>query len=173
MALLACAYGDALGLPTEGLYNGRGRLMFPNPDRFYLVGAYGSTSDDYDHACMTVEAYYASNGEPALFQLELAKRLKWWAACIPGGMGLATLRSSIKLWLGFPPSKSGVFSAGNGPAMRSHILGVLATDMDHLKELVRVSTQLSHTDPKALTGALVVAVASRCSALGITDGLPS
>ena len=171
MSLIACSYGDALGLPTEGLYNGRGRLMFPNPDRFYLLGHYGSTSDDYDHACMTVEAFLVANGNVTHFQKELAERIKWWSLCIPGGIGLATLRSSIKLWLRCSPTKSGVFSAGNGPAMRSHILGTLATDMEHLKNLVCASTQISHTDPKALNGALVVAIASRCSSLGITTGI--
>jgi ADP-ribosylglycohydrolase len=33
----------------------------------------------------------------------------------------ATARSILKLWLGFSPQKSGVFSAGNGPAMREWV----------------------------------------------------
>lgn len=37
-------------------------------------------------------------------------------------MGLATFKSIIKLWLGFSPAKIGIFSAGNGPSIRSALI---------------------------------------------------
>lgn len=163
-ALAGCAIGDAIGLHREGLSARRATRMFPNPDRYYFLGKWGTTSDDYDHAFMTAEALCAAGNDVDIFARELAKRIKVWAACIPGGIGLATLKSAIKLWCGVSPQRSGVFSAGNGPAMRSHILGAFFDDIPTLVDFVRASTVLSHTDPKAFTGALVIAIASRHSA---------
>jgi len=83
---------------------------------------------------------------------------------MPAGVGFATLRAILKLWIGFPGTRSGVFSAGNGPAMRSAILGVCYGDQpDTLCELVSASTRLTHTDPKAECGALAVALAAYCA----------
>ena len=162
-SLVGCACGDALGLHREGLSAWRANRIFPDPDRYSFIGRWGTTSDDYDHACMAMEAIAASGGDASFFARELANRTRLWAACIPGGIGLATLRSSLKLWLGYGPDRSGVFSAGNGPAMRSHILGVAIDDLDQLAAFVRASTRISHTDPKALTGAMIIALASRHS----------
>ncbi len=83
---------------------------------------------------------------------------------MPAGIGYGTLRAILKLWLGFTLDRSGVFSAGNGPTMRSAILGVCyGDDPEKLRELVRASTRLTHTDPKAEFGALAVAIASYLS----------
>jgi ADP-ribosylglycohydrolase len=69
------------------------------------------------------------------------------------------------LWLGLSPEKSGVFSAGNGPAMRAAILGVShGGESEKLKALVRSATVITHTDPKAYYGALAVALAAHLAA---------
>jgi hypothetical protein len=44
----------------------------------------------------------------------LARRLRGWLAAMPAAVGFGTLRAILKLWMGFPPSRSGVRSAGNG-----------------------------------------------------------
>src|SRR5262249_31575369 len=70
----------------------------------------------------------------------------------------ATLRSILKLWLGFSPTKSGVYSAGNGAAMRSAVIGAYFSDnSEAINAYVRAATCLTHTDPRALIGALAVA----------------
>jgi ADP-ribosyl-[dinitrogen reductase] hydrolase len=51
----------------------------------------------------------------------------------------------------------------NGPAMRSPILGVAIDDLEQLRSFVRVSTRITHTDPKAEWGALAVALAARAA----------
>lgn len=86
---------------------------------------------------------------------------------LPAGVGLATLRSTLRLWCGIPPRKSGVFSAGNGPAMRSPLLGVIFAGNDAaLKEHVLRSTRITHSDPLAFHGALAVALATAQSVGG-------
>jgi ADP-ribosyl-[dinitrogen reductase] hydrolase len=119
---------------------------------------------------MIGQALLASRGEPAEFQRALARRLRWWLLGLPAGVGLATLRAAVKLWLGFPPNRSGVCSAGNGPAMRSAILGVCAgDDHDRLREWVRTSSRLTHTDPRAEGGALIVALSANYAATHGSD----
>lgn len=156
------AVGDALGLPYEGLSRQRAARMWGPPTRHRFLPGMGMISDDTEHSCMTLQAWLASSGESRRFQNELARRLKWWFLRLPAGIGLATARSMFKLWLGSPPSRSGVFSAGNGPAMRAAILGVVVP-ADQLLEFVTASSQITHTDPRANWGALTVALAARFS----------
>ncbi len=123
-------------------------------------------SDDTEHTCMVAQALCASPTNTDLFARQLGRRLRWWLAGLPAGIGSATLRATLKLWIGFSPSRSGVFSAGNGPAMRSPILGAAIDDIDRLRQFVRASTQLTHTDPKAFYGAFAVAMAAWCAKRG-------
>ena len=88
-----------------------------------------------------------------------------YVVSLPAGVGLATARAVLKLWLGFSPRRSGVYSAGNGPAMRSPVLGVCFGDRpEPLRALVRACTRVTHRDPKAEHGALAVALAAHLSA---------
>ncbi len=166
--LIGTAIGDSMGLPYEGLSaRRRERLFGAAIDRQRLVLGRGMASDDTEHSCMVAQALFASGGDVDKFSRSLAWRLRFWFLGLPAGIGKATLFSIIKLWLGFPPSRSGVYSAGNGPAMRSAIIGVLYFDEpEKMRALVRACTRLTHTDPKAEAGALAVAVAAGCAARG-------
>lgn len=159
--LLGMAVGDAIGLPREGLTRRRALRMYGGrPLKHRFIGGRGMISDDTEHACMVAQAWLASNGDARNFARSLAWRLRFWLLGLPAGIGFATLRGICKLWLGFAPDKSGVYSAGNGPAMRSPVLGVCAgDDPEKLAEFVRASTLLTHTDPRATEGAMAVALA--------------
>lgn len=164
-ALIGAAVGDALGLPREGLSRRRAQRMFGAPPlRHRFVLGRGMISDDTEHAFMTAQALLASGGCTDAFARSLAWRLRGWLLGVPAGVGLGTLRAIVKLWLGFGPASSGVFSAGNGPAMRAPILGVWAAarelPLNLLGDLVRASTRITHSDPRAEEGALVVALAT-------------
>ncbi len=162
--LVGTAVGDALGLPYEGLSPRRARRMLGAPDRYRLVFGRGLVSDDTEHACMTAQALIVSGGDVARFRRGLAWRLRWWMCGLPAGIGFATLRAIIKLWLGFPSTHSGVYSAGNGPAMRAGILGAAIEDMASMREFVAASTRITHRDPKAEFGAFAIALAARMAA---------
>ncbi len=171
-ALIACllgtAVGDALGLPGEGLSRRRLARVFPDMTRMHFLGHRGMVSDDTEHACLVAQALIETAGEPEAFARALARRLRLWLLGGPAGVGWATLRAILKLWAGFAPEKSGVWSAGNGPAMRSALLGVCCgSDIVRLQALVRASSRLTHTDPRAEAGALAVAVAA-----SLASGLP-
>lgn len=162
-ALWGSAVGDALGLPYEGLTPKRAERLLGAPDRHRFLLGRGMISDDTEHLTMTAQALCASPASPEEFAWHLAWKLRWWLACVPAGIGLATLRAILKLWIGWPLQSSGVQSAGNGPAMRSTLLGAGTEDLPSLRNWVLASTRLTHTDPKAFYGALAVAVAAWCA----------
>ena len=144
-SLLGTALGDAAGLPCEGMTRARTARFYP---RAFLFGR-NMTSDDTEHACIAAQALIASAGEEKAFERRMVSGLRWWVASLPAGVGWTTLRACVKLCAGVAPERSGVFSAGAGPAMRSTIIGAAVEDLQRMRRLVRVSTRLTHTDPKA------------------------
>src|SRR5689334_13508411 len=161
-AILGTAVADALGLPREGLSRRRAQRLFGNAPlgHRFLFGR-GMVSDDTEHTCLVGQALLRAPDDPDAFARSLAWRLRLWLLGLPAGTGWATLRAVGKLWLGFPPSRRGVGSAGNGPAMRAALLGTcLGHDRDRLRAYVRASTRLTHTDPRAERGAFLVALAA-------------
>ena len=165
--ILGTAVGDALGLACEGLSKRRQARWFPTLDGYHLLFGKGLCSDDTEHTCMLAQSILVSGGDGERFARDFAWRLRWWLAGLPAGIGLATLRSLVKLWLFVPRAWQGVNSAGNGPAMRSALIGVCFTD-DEAKLLAinRIAVRMTHTDPKAECGALAVALAARDSVCG-------
>lgn len=159
--ILGAAVGDAAGLRREGLSRRRAQRLYGARDvRPELICGHGYCSDDTEHTLLVAYSLARGGCDPASFERELARQLKRWIATAPVGVGLATLKACVKLLLGFGPARSGVSSAGNGPAMRSALLGVVATSREHLVELNRRSTRLTHTDARAEEGSLLVARAA-------------
>ena len=114
--LLGTAVGDALGLPAEGLSPRRRRRLFPGPWRHrwcWAVDCRATTPSMPSSLCS--RCWNVPTTRPR-FSGDWPG-LTWWFASLPAGIRRATARACIKLWLGFPPTRSGVFSAGNGPAM--------------------------------------------------------
>ena len=160
-SLLGTAIGDSIGLPYEGLSRRRAERLLGPPDRHRFFFGRGMVSDDTEHTCMVAQSLIASGGDPDTFARRLAWGFRLWMLALPAGIGFATLRSIAKLWLGVGPEKSGVYSAGNGPAMRAAIIGAAVDDATKLTRLVRSSTRITHTDPRAESGALAVALAAQ------------
>lgn len=159
--LLGTAAGDAIGLPFEGMSPRRIAKFGIPPLRHRLLFGNGMISDDSEHACMVAQCLISSGKNPQRFASHLAWRMRWWVAALPAGIGLGTLRAMIKLWLGFNANHSGVFTAGNGPMMRSGIIGVAcADDINRMQELVTISTRITHTDPRADRAAFIIAWAA-------------
>ncbi len=80
-------------------------------------------SDDTDHTVFVAQSLLAHPDSPERFAGRLAWCLRLWLLTLPAGVGFATLRSILRLWIGMSPSRSGVYSAGNGPAMRAAPIG--------------------------------------------------
>lgn len=156
--LIGTAIGDALGLPAEGLSRRRVQRLYQGNWRHRLVFGRGMISDDTEHTAFVAQSLLRYPDSPERFARRLGWYLRGWLLSLPAGIGFATLRAILKLWLGFPPNHSGVYSAGNGPAMRVAAIGAFfAHHPQRRAAYVAVSTRITHTDPKALTGATAIA----------------
>lgn len=169
-AVLGTALGDSLGLPSEGMSRRRIRKRWRGPLKQRLIGNYGMLSDDTEHTVMVLQSLMRHAGDPEAFQKCLAGKLRWWLACLPAGVGLATAKSILKLWIGFRPGRNGVRSAGNGPVMRAPVIGAFfAHDPGNRRAFIERSTELTHTDPRALEAAWMAGEAAAFAAKGEQD----
>jgi ADP-ribosyl-[dinitrogen reductase] hydrolase len=162
-ALLGTALGDALGLPYEGMSAAQVAARGGALDRFALWGRTGFVSDDTEQSALLVESVVGANGDVALSVQRFRAALLGWFLRLPFGIGLGTLRACLRIALGY--EQSGVRSAGNGAAMRSAALGVLfADDEARRRAAARELAGVTHSDPRAVEGALYVAeLASLCT----------
>ena len=164
-SMLGTAVGDALGLACEGLSPRRQVKLFPRLDHYGFLCGRGMVSDDTEHTVMLAQALIASGGDEVAFTRDFAWRLRGWLVALPAGVGLATARAIARLLLLVPPHRSGIASAGNGPAMRAAVLGVAyGDDPAKLKSLNRIAARITHRDDRAEHGALTVALAAHLSA---------
>lgn len=155
--ILGTTVGDALGLPAEGLSRDAIKYRWPGQWKHRFFFGHGMYSDDTEHTIMIAQSLIEHPTDVFAFSRSFAQRLRLWILLFPAGVGLATMKASFKLWIGFSPKRSGVFSAGNGPAMRSAIIGAYFFNNPILrKQYVDASTQMTHTDPKANIAAQAV-----------------
>jgi ADP-ribosyl-[dinitrogen reductase] hydrolase len=156
--LLGTAIGDSVGLPAESISRRRNKRLFREKWHQGLIFGYGMISDDTEHTIFVAQCLITCGDSEKIFLKRLSWCLKFWLLSLPAGVGLATLKSIIRLWLGFSPLKSGIYSAGNGAAMRSSIIGAyFADNLPKLDVFVTLSTKITHSDPRALIGAKAIA----------------
>jgi len=156
--LLGTAVADAIGLPTEGMKPEKIRNLgwACNLKHRFFFGK-GMWSDDTEQSIMLTQALLHSQGDLERFTRSFAWELRWWMLGLPAATGLATARAIIKLWLGFPSTKSGVWSAGNGSAMRTApIAAYFHYDREKQRSFAVAQTKITHSDPKAIWGTLAV-----------------
>jgi ADP-ribosyl-[dinitrogen reductase] hydrolase len=156
--LSGVAVGDSLGLPAEGLSRRRVQKFFRGKWHQRFLFGRGMISDDTEHTVFVAQCLLKHPDSVSEFRRLLAWKFRIWFLGLPAGIGFATLRSILKLWIGVSPEKSGVYSAGNGPAMRAAIIGAyFAQSPERIDSYIQASTLLTHTDPRALTGASAIA----------------
>ena len=156
--LLGTAVGDALGLPSEGLTADQIRRRWKGQWTMRFIFGRGMVSDDTEHTLMVAQALLSHPGDVAAFQRTLSWKFRWWFIALPGGVGLATAKACLKLWIGFSAGKCAVKSAGSGPPMRSAVLGAyFADEPERRREFVLASSRLTHRGWQAETAALAVA----------------
>lgn len=159
--ILGTAVGDALGLAAEGIDRDRLARMYPDYAGYHFLFGRGMISDDTEHTIMTAQAMTSAGDDVDKFIHDFARGLRLWLLAFPAGIGKATLKACARLMLGYSGHESGVYSAGNGPAMRSAIIGVChGANREKMRNFVRASTRVTHVDPKAEYGALAVALAA-------------
>ncbi|MBV8878412.1 MAG: ADP-ribosylglycohydrolase family protein [Planctomycetaceae bacterium] len=155
-ALLGTAVGDALGLPCEGMSAARIARRFGRLDRFRLLGRTGYVSDDTEQSALVAQSLAKFPADPDRCARAFRRSLVGWFWRLPWGVGLATVRSSFRIMLGF--SRTGVRSAGNGSAMRAAVIGAFFHDQpERRRRAGEAIARSTHTDDRAVQGALYVA----------------
>lgn len=154
--VLGAALGDSLGLPYENLSPARSknRLKRKGLCQSFLFGK-GLVSDDTELAAFALYAY-ASQPDKVKAHRLYARIQARWLLTLPAGIGRATLRSCLKLLFGVSPESAGTNSAGNGACARALFLGPFLDD-----ELITENIKITHTDPRAIEGALLIARLTR------------
>src|SRR3989338_7895138 len=154
--LLGGAIGDALGNPVEG-YNSEqiqrkyGRVI----DYCENWDPPGTCTDDTELTLLIGESLievgcYSSEDIGRRMIPWIKKSTSWGMACQAACMNLIEGKSS---------SESGIFSAGNGAAMRIAPIALLYShpeDTELQRCIVEKSTRITHTDPRAFAGALAM-----------------
>jgi ADP-ribosylglycohydrolase len=154
--LLGTALGDALGLPAEGMSARSIARRFGPIDRFRLLGRTGFVSDDTEQAALVAQSLIRHPDDVDRCVRSFRRSLLGWFCRLPWGVGLATVKASVKIGLGF--RISGVNSAGNGSAMRAAIVGVFFAVRPADRAIFgRRLAEVTHRDPRAIEGALYVA----------------
>lgn len=154
--LLGTAVGDALGLPGEGMSAADIRRRWGRLDRYRLLGPVGFVSDDTEQSALVAQSLARFPDDPELCADEFRRALIGWFWRLPWGVGLATIRASLKATLCFRPS--GVNSAGNGAAMRSAVVGTFFhTDPPKRRAFAQALARVTHLDERAVQAAVFVA----------------
>src|SRR5882672_9925214 len=104
--LLGTAVGDALGLPAEGMSRLRIRARWRGEWRHRFLIGRGMLSDDTEHTLFVAQSLLTHPDDVVAFQRCLAWKLRWWLLGLPAGIGLATLKAILKLWIGISPSRN-------------------------------------------------------------------
>jgi len=155
--LLGTAIGDAFGLPFEGLPSGVVKKKLKSGDRFYFLGNHGIVSDDTELSALLAQSLLKASGDVGKLKKYFKIALLGWFLRLPWGIGLGTLKSCLKIVLGFKSTGSKAGSAGNGAAMRSAILGVFLNQDDTNRLLCgKQIAEITHLDQRAVEGALFV-----------------
>jgi ADP-ribosyl-[dinitrogen reductase] hydrolase len=156
--MLGVAIGDAVGLPREGLSRRVALKMFGRPKLVYrLLPGVGIYSDDTQLMLMSAQSVLRSLSEWRPFSRSYLSRLAWYPLSLPAGAGKATMLAAIKSWVRVTGLSTGCNSAGNGPVTRAMFLTLALQGTDHrIAKWVEDSTRLTHTNPLAADGCLVL-----------------
>lgn len=170
--MMGVAIGDAVGLPREGLERRVALKMFGRPHLAYrLLPGVGIYSDDTQLMLMAAQAILRSHSDWRPFCRSYLSRLAWYPLSLPAGVGRATILAAFKSWLRATGLPTGCNSAGNGPATRAMFLTLALNGTDHrIAKWVEDSTRLTHTDPLATDGCLVLSRLTQIA--GTTRGKP-
>ncbi|MBS1718322.1 MAG: ADP-ribosylglycohydrolase family protein [Armatimonadetes bacterium] len=164
-SLVGTLVGDSLGLPYEGLKAPRNTKLMPLPLRQRIFLGKGFASDDTLQSMFALQALVESDGDIERFTKSFSHQLRTWFLSVPPGIGLSTIKSCLRLCTGMHPTRTGVRSAGNGAAMRSAVLGAALCDDDIARiKFVDACCMVTHTDPLAVAGSQMIALAAALSA---------
>ncbi|MDO4501423.1 MAG: ADP-ribosylglycohydrolase family protein [Erysipelotrichaceae bacterium] len=169
--LIGCAYGDAMGMPSEMMSRETLEKAFPEGVHGFLASTpydfigrnfeSGTVTDDTINTLLVCDSIIETNGKfnTEKYIQSLQKWVKENGDKNPYIMGPSTLKALTSISNGTPISKSGLFGTTNGSAMKVSPLGIIC-DYKNLKNLVDTVESLcmpTHNTSIAIAGASVIA----------------
>ncbi|QDX41167.1 ADP-ribosylglycohydrolase family protein [Salarchaeum sp. JOR-1] len=165
--LLGLACGDALGRPVEFAAASEISAEYGRLDEMVGHGTWnqpaGTITDDTEQALCIARSLVEHQGfDPA----DVAERFVAWYESDPFDIGRMTMRTLSRLKHGDTWDEAGQHvweqsregqNAGNGSVMRCPPLAIpYATDWEHLVEVSRQSSQITHADPRCTYGCAIL-----------------
>ena len=169
--LIGCAYGDAMGMPSEMMSRRTLKKAFPNGVHEFLSSTpydfigrkfkAGSVTDDTINTLLVCDSIIDNKGK---FDVKkYIHSLQVWVKNNgdknPYIMGPSTLKALTAISNGTSMEKSGLFGTTNGSAMKVSPLGIICDyqDLDYLVNTVKLLCMPTHNTNIAITGASIVA----------------
>ncbi|WP_348609740.1 ADP-ribosylglycohydrolase family protein [Halobaculum rarum] len=165
--LLGLACGDALGRPVEFASASEINAEYGRLEEMVGHGTWnqpaGTITDDTEQALCIARSLVEHQGfNPA----DVAERFVAWYDSDPFDIGRMTMRSLSRLKRGDAWDEAGQHvweqsregqNAGNGSVMRCPPLAIpYASEREHLVEVSRQSSQITHADPRCTYGCAVL-----------------
>lgn len=172
--LIGCAYGDALGMPSEMMSRETLNKAFPDGVHDFLESTpydfigrsfqRGEVTDDTINTLLVCDCIIENNGQFCTNRYieSLQNWVKENGDKNPYIMGPSTTKALNAIANGAPIGESGKFGTTNGSAMKVSPLGII-TDYHNLDELVKTVEKLclpTHNTNIAITGASIIAALS-------------
>lgn len=170
-ALVGCAYGDAMGMPTEFMRREDILELFPDGvDTFYastdrdFLGRKmqaGEVTDDTINTVLIIQMLIDYKGE--ISSEGYLKYLQEWVKEHPEKndvvSGPSTKRALAALENGTPLEKAGILGTTNGSAMKISPIGIVSDyrDLNQLVENVYKICMPTHNNAMAIAGASAIA----------------
>lgn len=179
--LIGCAYGDAMGMPTEMMRPELIRKIFPDGvDRFYPSTEYdfinrkfpaGEVTDDTVNTILVCEAIIENKGDfdTKLYIDHLLEWMKENGDKNPYIMGSNTLKAINAIKDGADMRETGKFSTTNGSAMKISPIGIIydyRNEDDFIDQVEKLCLP-THNTSIALSGAAAIAA---CISYAIRGG---
>lgn len=180
--LIGCAYGDAMGMPTEFLPRSDIKELFPEGiTTFYPTTSKelrlnhyleaGSITDDTIHTLLV--ANMIIKGKGYVSAEAYLNSLRNWLEEDPiknaSISGPSTLKALKYLSQGLPIEKAGILGNTNGASMKISPIGIICDyrNMDKLIDIVEQVCIPTHNNSIAIAGAAAVAA---CVSYGVRGG---
>lgn len=181
--LVGCAYGDAMGMPTEFLKREDIKELFPNGvDTFYptterdFIGRHlqaGEVTDDTINTVLLIQMLIDNQGKVS--SEGYLKYLQGWVKEHPEKndvvAGPSTKRALAALENGTPIEKAGILGTTNGAAMKISPIGIVFDyrDLQNLVNQVYEVCMPTHNNAVAIAGASAIAACVSYSIRGGKD----